>query len=418
MTVSASITRDIQTLEPSAIIELFELDGSAFGAGVTRFHAGTNGLRQNLVWNGNTYTAFPVSASGFEWSGQGSLPRPKLQVANVTGAISLLAIQYDDMLGAKITRRRTLAKYLDAVNFTPRRNLLSYTDDFSNALWIKSAVTASVTSIVSPLGGVFAQKLGETSAVSGRNIRQWGSIISGLAYTLSFYVKADDRSCVQVRPVEGFSGWAALAYQNFDLATGALAAGSGGRTATITNVGNQWFRITYTDTANATGLGRFQLGMTDSPSAARNPIYTPIVGYGVLLAGGQMEQSSVATDYQSIPTSWFNSPDPTAAFPDEIYTIDRKVLETRDLVEFELAAAFDVAGVQLPRRQIIQNVCVWKYRSAECGYTGTTYFDANDASVASAGQDVCGKRLSSCKARFGAYATLPYGSFPSAGLIK
>jgi lambda family phage minor tail protein L len=117
MTTPQSITSEIQKLEPSAIIELFVLDASAFGGDVLRFHAGTNGLRQNLVWQGNTYTAFPVQASGFDMSGNGQLPRPKLQVANITGAISLLVLTYDDMLGAKITRKRTLVKYLDAVNF-------------------------------------------------------------------------------------------------------------------------------------------------------------------------------------------------------------------------------------------------------------------------------------------------------------
>jgi lambda family phage minor tail protein L len=235
MTTPQTITSEIQKLEPSAIIELFELDATAFGGDLLRFHAGTNGLRQNLVWQGNTYTAFPVQATGFDYSGNGQLPRPKLQVANITGAISMLVLQYDDLLGAKITRKRTLAKYLDAVNFP---------------------------------GG-------------------------------------------------------------------------------------------------------------SNPSA-----------------------------------------DPMAEFADDIFQIDRKVTENRDIVEFELAAAFDVAGVQLPRRQIIQNVCVWKYRGDECGYTGTNYFNANDVSVATAGLDVCGKRLSSCKARFGQYAELPFGSFPSAGLAR
>lgn len=255
-TAPSTITSEIQKLEPSAIIELFELDASSFGAGITRFHAGTNGLRQNIVWAGNTYTAYPVQASGFEWSGQGSLPRPRLTVANVTGAISLLVIQYDDLLGAKVTRRRTLAKYLDRANFP-------------------DATTFTTASL-----------------------------------DLDFTTQT---------------------YQVFD--------------------------------AN--------------------------------------------------PTS-----DATAAFADDVYYIDRKTLETRDTVEFELSAAFDVAGVQLPRRQIIQNVCPWVYRGAECSYTGGSYFDANDAAVGSLGLDVCGKRLTSCKARFGSYGELPFGSFPSAGLIK
>jgi hypothetical protein len=36
--------------------------------------------------------------------------------------------------------------------------------------------------------------------------------------------------------------------------------------------------------------------------------------------------------------------DLTAEFPREIYYIDRKAAENRDLIEFELASAFDLVG--------------------------------------------------------------------------
>jgi lambda family phage minor tail protein L len=113
----------------------------------------------------------------------------------------------------------------------------------------------------------------------------------------------------------------------------------------------------------------------------------------------------------------YGTPDPTAEFPREIYYVDRKSVETRDVVEFELAAAFDLAGVRAPKRQCISNICQWKYRSAECGYVGTSYFNENDQPVATLAADVCGKRLSSCKARFGATAELPYGSYPGVGTL-
>lgn len=108
--------------------------------------------------------------------------------------------------------------------------------------------------------------------------------------------------------------------------------------------------------------------------------------------------------------------DPNARFPTEIWYVDRKSNENRDLVEFELASKFDLAGVMLPQRQIIANVCQWKYRGAECGYTGSNYWDINDNVVGTLAQDACGKRVESCKLRFGATAELPFGSFPGAGL--
>lgn len=64
--------------------------------------------------------------------------------------------------------------------------------------------------------------------------------------------------------------------------------------------------------------------------------------------------------------------------PREVYYIDRKSAENREVVEFELASVFDLAGVRAPKRQVIANICQWKYRSAECGYTGTNYFDEYD----------------------------------------
>ena len=110
--------------------------------------------------------------------------------------------------------------------------------------------------------------------------------------------------------------------------------------------------------------------------------------------------------------------DPNAKFPDERWFIDRKSNESRDSVTFELASKFDLAGQKLPKRQIIANVCQWKYRSSECSYTGSNYFDVNGNTVTTLAADVCGKRVESCKLRFGNTAELPFGSFPGAGLTK
>ena len=110
--------------------------------------------------------------------------------------------------------------------------------------------------------------------------------------------------------------------------------------------------------------------------------------------------------------------DPNAKFPDERWFIDRKANESRDSVTFELASKFDLAGQKLPKRQIVANVCQWVYRSSECSYTGSNYFDVNGNTVSTLAADVCGKRVESCKLRFGNTAELPFGSFPGAGLTQ
>jgi phage-related protein len=93
--------------------------------------------------------------------------------------------------------------------------------------------------------------------------------------------------------------------------------------------------------------------------------------------------------------------DPTAEFPREVYYIDRKALENRDLIEFELASAFDLIGVRAPKRQCTANICQWVYKSTECSYSG--------------GLPTCLKTLTDCKAHFGAVAELPFGSYPGIG---
>lgn len=113
MTISA----DIQKLAPGTIIEVFELDLTSIGGTYFRFHAGKNNLIQDITWQGLVYSAFPVQVSGFEMSGSGTEARPTISVANVTGIVSAALRDFNDLVGAKVTRKRTLSKYLDAVNF-------------------------------------------------------------------------------------------------------------------------------------------------------------------------------------------------------------------------------------------------------------------------------------------------------------
>jgi len=110
--------------------------------------------------------------------------------------------------------------------------------------------------------------------------------------------------------------------------------------------------------------------------------------------------------------------DPNQFLDREIWIVDRKAQENKVMVEWELSTAYDVAGVKLPRRQYIQNLCPWPYRGPDCGYTGGPVADVNDQPTTDPAQDACGKRLASCKLRWGATAELPFGGFPAVGLVR
>ena len=243
-------TSELQKINPSSIIELFQLELRAAIHGVDftyYFHNGTNSFNSNgnIIWDGQTYSAFPIEVEGFEYQGQGPLPRPKIRVANLLSSITAILLDVNettpgnDLTGAKLTRVRTLLRYIDDENF----------------------------------------------------------------------------------PND-----------------------SGG-----------------------------------------NP---------------------------------FGTEDTTAKFPDEIYYVARKVTENRDAVEFELAAVFDLAGVRAPKRSCTANLCPWIYKGTECGYSGSNYFNENDKKIDSVDDDKCGKKLSSCKARFGDNNELPFGAFPGIGAFN
>jgi lambda family phage minor tail protein L len=117
-----TINADLQLLYAGKLVELFVLDVTPLGGTVFRFHAGTNELKANVVWQGNTYSRFPMRASGFDFSARGTLPRPELAMSNILGAMSAMIIDYEDLVGAAVTRKRTFVKYLDAVNFSGGTN--------------------------------------------------------------------------------------------------------------------------------------------------------------------------------------------------------------------------------------------------------------------------------------------------------
>jgi lambda family phage minor tail protein L len=123
---------ELQSINPTSIIELFsiELITSLHGSNTTyRFHNGANmNANGEVVWAGNTYLRFPIECSGFEFGSSGTLPRPTITISNILGTITSILQDVNtttagnDLNGAKFTRIRTLAQFLDAVNFTGNTN--------------------------------------------------------------------------------------------------------------------------------------------------------------------------------------------------------------------------------------------------------------------------------------------------------
>ena len=191
---------ELQKINPSSIIELFEMELNTTMHGVDTIYRWHNGVSQNnqdiMVFGTNSYQKMPIEADGFGYSGK-QLARPTLRISNILGTFTTILLTLPQGLeGAKVTRTRTLLRYVDNANF------------------------------------------------------DGGDIL--LEDNSSFFLQEDDSFIDQDEGV--------------------------------------------------------------------NPSGTP---------------------------------DPTAKFPDEVFYIDRKSSENRQMVEFELAASFDLHGVRIPKRQVL-----------------------------------------------------------------
>ena len=145
-----SLVFELNNLTPSSIVTLFEIDISSVleaqsipnlnaaklqtgfhgdttdgtTDGILCFHNNIKVFDSTVVWQGNTYIPAPIQATGFENSSRGTLPTPILSISSQseTGTDQLALLRYEilklgDIIGAKVTRRRTFAKYLDWANF-------------------------------------------------------------------------------------------------------------------------------------------------------------------------------------------------------------------------------------------------------------------------------------------------------------
>lgn len=157
------ITTDIQKLEPGRLIELYELDAQTLGADSLYFHgypqAGT------ITWQGKSYLPWSITSEGFKRTSEGQQASPSVTVGNigedeegnpVQGIISSLCLEFQDLVGARIVRHRTLSKYLDAINFPEGNPTADPAEELPPEIWLieqktnenPEAVTFTLSSLI------------------------------------------------------------------------------------------------------------------------------------------------------------------------------------------------------------------------------------------------------------------------------
>ena len=284
---------ELQKTNPSAIIELFELQLSQKLHGWNgtdapyRWHSGvaTNSIGE-LEFGGVTYNALPIEAEGFDYKGgkEQQLPRPTLRVSNLFSTVSGILSSVNtvtpnnNLIGAKVTRIRTLAKFLDSSNFgssTTTYNVTVVNDNGVNKFALNGVTTPTLT------------------LMRGSTYIFYQNDYTNAGHPLAFR-QSNDTSYVAGVSTVG-------------------TAGNDGANTTITVPSNAPNSLKYYCTVHGNAMGN------------------------------------------NITITNFTNPDANAAikFPDDVYYIDRKSLENREIVQFECASNIDMAGIHAPKRQIL-----------------------------------------------------------------
>jgi hypothetical protein len=184
-----------------------------------------------------------------------------------------------------------------------RTNIILSSEEFENVWWGKTRATITANSVTSPSGVQNADTLEANATGAGSSVSLFGggfvTVVSGTRYTVSVYVKKGNQDWF----IFNIGNLANTNYsrQWFNISNGTLGnaaivgAGLNAQSATIEDVGDGWYRCSFSIVADDLGFrGGFTL--TNANSA-----FSATIGDTMYLWGAQLEVGAYATSY--IPTT-------------------------------------------------------------------------------------------------------------------
>jgi hypothetical protein len=146
-----------------------------------------------------------------------------------------------------------------------RTNLVTYSEQFDDAAWVKSNITVTANAAISPDGTQNADLLNITSA--SNYIDQNGTIVSGATYTVSCYVKS-----------------AVGSNQSFGI------YGNSNKASSVFTATQEWQRFTHTFTADSTAMS----------AGLFSPAIVQLYAYGFQLELGAYPTTYIPTQAASV----------------------------------------------------------------------------------------------------------------------
>jgi hypothetical protein len=258
---------------------------SAGGTGASLYQTSSTGVTTTAGNINSTSTNVPLGLIFTATATTSYISALALGGAGTVAAFDNISVK--ELAGNHATQATSTQRPIYGINpITGTRNLLTYTEQFDNAVWTKSnsAITANadgVADLVYPL----------TSGTL-RGVERSLGAVSSAAHTTSIEAKASGLNFLYLYGAQGNS----VAY--FNLSTGAVGTVGSGLTATITNVGGGYYRCTVTQTVTVLFIyagGCDANGSTQATASGTS---------GILIRNIQLEAGTTATAYQKVVTQY------------------------------------------------------------------------------------------------------------------
>lgn len=367
--LTAGMKLELAKLEQDALIELWDIDLTRLTSmrgkqGIMyRLHNGVNAHGNSVVWKGQTYQPYPIKGTGFEVSAKGTSNRPSLALSNLFGLVTGLVDEFDDCLGAVVTRRQVYANHLDPVN----------QPDFEGRNYIPNSATPINVGV----------------AVNGKRYERVATTV--LAFDKPFVVSARFRNLVDNQ------GRLNILVADPD------------------NPSSNEYPIRV-EMRNDTVIAYFNPVKDNKRTLLlfyANGSMSNTSPYSVS-ATGSVTYYNLKVEFGVKATAWQRALEDNFTATNEIinqFVIEQVESLNSEVVRFKLAIPTELDGLVLPARMMMSNTCQFIYRSPECGYTGGAVADEKDRPTTDIKKDKCSKCLTGCSLRnntrnFGAYIAI------------
>jgi len=167
---------------------------------------------------------------------------------------------------------------------TAATNLLTYSEEFNNAIWVKTFSTISANAGIAPDGTMTADKL-IPDVTTGQHRVNYTTTSTAQAYSFSAYLKADGYNYAWLRI------GAAAVYVDL---TGTLSPNTalGGSNPLSIHIGNGWYRVSFNATAGVNDVVRI-----NALSVSNGSDFAGDGTSGILVWGAQLETGTYASSY-------------------------------------------------------------------------------------------------------------------------